>query len=150
MSQRPTPAPLFAARADRSSSTVDVVTATGALQQPNYGVQPSYQGTGDLLQGDCGQTDFTLVNAGSTVYYAGFMGCNNDRPECCPWAAATPASLASGSAATGAAGADARDSVDFPVPVNNDFAVMKKCADDYYSISGGCCPKCVSPAVHLL
>jgi hypothetical protein len=127
-----------------------VVTATGALQQPNYGVQPSYQGSGNLLQGDCAQTDFTLVNAGSTVYYAGFQGCNNDRPECCPFAVATPASLLSGSAATAAAGANDGDSVDFPVPVNDDFAVMKSCADDYYSISGGCCPTYVSPAVCLL
>ncbi|EAQ90025.1 hypothetical protein CHGG_06644 [Chaetomium globosum CBS 148.51] len=120
--------------------TVDVVRATGAIQQPNYGQPPQYQGEGELLKGPCSQTDFTLVDAGSTVYYGGFVGCVNDRPECCPWAVGTPASAAAGSATTDGAAINARDNTDFPTPVNGDLAVLASCADDYYSISGGCCP----------
>jgi hypothetical protein len=106
------------------------VTATGAIEQPNYGGQPIYQGSGELLRGECSETDFTLVDEGSTVYYAGFMGCIKDKPECCPWAVAT-------------ATAEAQDNraYDFPTPVNNDLARLASCANDYYSISGGCCPK---------
>ncbi|KAL2135017.1 hypothetical protein VTI74DRAFT_10054 [Chaetomium olivicolor] len=112
--------------------TVKVVTATGALKnQPDYAGEPSYKGTGDLLKGPCSQTDFTLVDAGSTVYYAGFMGCNKDRPECCPWAVAT---------STYASDAQGNRPYDFPKPINGDLAQLAKCADDYYSISGGCCP----------
>jgi len=110
--------------------TVDVVRATGAIQQPNYAGQPNYVGTGGLLEGPCSNTGFTQVDAGSTVYYGGFVGCVMDRPECCPWTVATPA-------ATSAAGIDA--AINFPQPANGDMGVPK-CADDYYSISGGCCP----------
>ncbi|KAK3298138.1 uncharacterized protein B0H64DRAFT_65970 [Chaetomium fimeti] len=119
---------------------VDVVRATGAIRQPDYDEPPQYQGEGELLKGACSQTDFTLVDGGNTVYYGGFVGCVNDRPECCPWAVATPASVVSGSAATNGPAVNARDNIDFPSPVNNDLAVLASCADDYYSISGGCCP----------
>jgi hypothetical protein len=131
--------------ANRESRTVKVVTATGALQQPNYAGQPNYKGTGDLLQGPCSSTGFTLVDASSTVYYAGFVGCNKDRPECCPWAVASTGTTPAPGAATDAAGANAKDSnsYDFPRPANNDLAQLASCADDYYSISGGCCPKYV-------
>lgn len=110
-----------------------MVTATGAIKQPDYSGQPLYQGTGNLLRAECSQTDFTLVDEGSTVFYAGFMGCIKDRPECCPWAVATAT----------ATSADAHDNYDFPTPVNNCMAQLASCADDYYSISGGCCPKYV-------
>jgi hypothetical protein len=116
-----------------------VVTATGALQQPDYNGQPNYLGSGQLLQGACTQTDFTLVDASSTVYYAGFQGCVKDRPECCPWAV----DMAATEVPPSAGGGNAQDTYDFPKPVNQDMAVLAKCADDYYSISGGCCPKYV-------
>jgi hypothetical protein len=131
---------MLAGVTDGLSRKVKVVRATGAIQQPNYGQEPEYQGEGELLKGPCSQTDFTLVDAGNTVYYGGFVGCVNDRPECCPWAVATPASAVSGSAATGGPAVNARDNIDFPSPVNSDLAVLVSCADDYYSISGGCCP----------
>ncbi|KAK4148480.1 hypothetical protein C8A00DRAFT_19695 [Chaetomidium leptoderma] len=117
--------------------TVDVVTATGAIRQPNYAGQPNYQGSGELLKGPCTATSFTQVDASSTVYYAGFVGCAKDRPECCPWAVAT-----TGTPVSGGAGANDKDNsgYDFPTPVNNDLAQLASCADDYYSISGGCCP----------
>ncbi|KAK4239475.1 hypothetical protein C8A03DRAFT_32427 [Achaetomium macrosporum] len=121
--------------------TVDVVTATGALEQPDYNAQPLYQGTGELLQGCCSETGFTLVDAGNTVFYAGLMGCNMASHECCPWAVATATSSSAG-AATDVAGVNVQDNVgyDFSQPANGNMAQLAKCADDYYSISGGCCP----------
>ncbi|KAK4102807.1 hypothetical protein N658DRAFT_324595 [Parathielavia hyrcaniae] len=111
-------------------ASIDVVTATAALDQPDYDGQPLYQGSGQLLRAECSATDFTLVDAGSTVYYAGFMGCVKDRPECCPWAVATATATAQ----------DNDRVYDFPTPVDDGLARLPSCADDYYSISGGCCP----------
>ncbi|KXX78843.1 hypothetical protein MMYC01_204023 [Madurella mycetomatis] len=121
--------------------TVDVVTATGDLSRPDYDGQPSYRGTGALLDGECAQTGFTRVDAGNTIYFAGFMGCINDRPECCPWPVATATSGSTGPA-TDAAGVNVQDNIayDFPMPVSDDLAQLVSCAEDYYSISGGCCP----------
>ncbi|KAJ4298420.1 hypothetical protein N0V88_003450 [Collariella sp. IMI 366227] len=111
--------------------TIKVVTATGGLNPPDYAGQPNYRGTGDLLKGPCTQTDFTLVDAGNTVYYAGFQGCNKDRPDCCPWAVAT---------STFTTDAQNNRLYDFPRPADGALAELASCADDYYSISGGCCP----------
>ncbi|KAK0655116.1 hypothetical protein B0T16DRAFT_450855 [Cercophora newfieldiana] len=119
-----------------SFETVDIVTATGQ-PAPSEIVQPNYSG-GELLKGECTKTDFTLVDAGSTVYFAGFNGCNGERPECCPWPVATT------SAATTAGGTnqDTGNHIgfDFPQPQDSNQATLASCADDYYSISGGCCP----------
>jgi hypothetical protein len=119
------------AGANTMPRTVDVVTATGALEQPDYNAPALYQGSGELLQGRCRETGFTLVDAGNTVYYAGLMGCNMASPECCPWAVATATSSSAG-----------KDNVAyaFPQPTASNLARLAKCADDYYSISGGCCP----------
>ena len=116
-----------------------MTTAPGALQQPNYNAAPNYQGTGELLKGPCSSTSFTLIDASSTIYYAGFIGCNRDRPECCPWSVAQQG-VAAGGAATDSAG---NVVYDLPKPANSDLKQLASCADDYYSISGGCCPKCV-------
>lgn len=131
--------------------TVEVVTATEDIPQPNYGGQPSYQGNGALLQGACAETGFTRVDAGNTIYFAGFMGCINDRPECCPWAVATPTGESAGRA-TDAAGVNVQDPLgyDFPKPLNKDLTKLASCAEDYYSISGGCCPTYVSPVTTVL
>ncbi|KAK1758331.1 hypothetical protein QBC47DRAFT_440933 [Echria macrotheca] len=120
-----------------SFETVDIVTATGPQSTPVIG-PPEYKGTGRLLTGDCTETDFTLVDAGSTVYFAGFNGCNGDRPECCPFSVATTAAPAP----TDGTNADTGNHIgfDFPQPANKDQALLANCADDYYSISGGCCP----------
>ncbi|KAK3901972.1 hypothetical protein C8A05DRAFT_15909 [Staphylotrichum tortipilum] len=119
-----------------SLATVKVTTAPGALKQPNFNAAPNYSGTGELLKGPCSSTSFTLVDATSTVYYAGFIGCNRDRPECCPWSVAQQG-VAAGGAATNSAG---NLLYDLPKPANSDLAQLASCADDYYSISGGCCP----------
>lgn len=131
------------------SRTVDVVTATGDLSRPDYDGEPSYKGTGALLDGECAQTGFTRVDAGNTIYFAGFMGCINDRPECCPWPVATATSGSTGPA-TDAAGVNVQDNIvyDFPMPVSNDLAQLVSCAEDYYSVSGGCCPKYVTQEPH--
>lgn len=112
---------------------VNVVRATGALQQPDYNAPPNYQGSGALLQGPCSSTAFTQVDASTTVFYAGFVGCDRDRPECCPWSVAST-------------GANVQDNTayDLPKPANNDLAQLASCPGDHYSISGGCCPKYAS------
>ena len=114
------------------SSSVKVVRATAPLEQPNYAAGPNYKGSGELLKGPCSSTAFTQVDASSTVFYAGFVGCDQARPECCPWAVAST-------------GTNVQDNVayDLPKPANGDLAVLASCADDHYSISGGCCPKYV-------
>jgi hypothetical protein len=114
--------------------TVNVVTVTTALPIPAYDGKADFNGHGDLLQGDCASTGFTLVDAGSTMYFAGYQGCIRDKPECCPWDVKT-GGLAAPTADGKALG------FNFPEPANQDDLVLKKCADDYYSISGGCCPK---------
>lgn len=108
-------------------------------------VAPIYKGTGQLLAGACSEsTDFQLVNAGATEYVAGFVGCNKNRPECCPWQVGDPTAAA---AAAGATGTDStgtynqnHNDVDLPLPADNAQAVLANCAGDYYSVSGACCP----------
>lgn len=146
LSTRRDRAPASLTSTDSASRTVKVITATTSRKEPDYAGQPNYKGEGDLLQGPCSQTGFTQVDAGSTVYYAGFVGCIRDRPECCPYAVETAMASAQ---ATDAAGIQVQDNkdlgFDFPQPVSSDSGMQTKCAEDYYSISGGCCPKYVSP-----
>lgn len=123
-----------------SFRTVDIVTATG--QPPPTPIpEPNYSGAGKLLKGVCTKTDFTLVDAGSTVYFAGFNGCNGDRPECCPWPVATTLASAPTTTAAGT-NQDTGNHIgfDFPQPRDSNQATLASCADDYYSVSGGCCP----------
>lgn len=107
------------------------MTATGRLEPPPQVVPPNYKGVGQLLGGECTETDFTLVDAGSTVYFAAFNGCNGERPQCCPWRVAT--STESPPATTNAAGVDTANRIgfDFPQPEDNNLAVLNSCAEDY-------------------
>lgn len=129
-------------RTDKLSSKAKVVTTPGRIAIPTN-VEPKYQGTGQLLAGACSaSTDYTLVNAGATVYAAGVVGCNGNRPECCPWKVGAMGS-ANGAAPAGGSSDDQsgnRVGVDFPLPAENAQAVLTGCAQDYYSVSGGCCP----------
>lgn len=130
-----------------SFKSVTFVTARNPTR-PIHTNSPLYSGSGSLLSGACtASTDFTLVDAGSTVFFAGFHGCNSDRPECCPWKVATASAAAatgsgSGGGGGGGTGSDTVNNVgvNFPVPADSAQAVLANCADDYYSISGGCCP----------
>ncbi|KAK0725757.1 hypothetical protein B0H67DRAFT_139730 [Lasiosphaeris hirsuta] len=123
------------------SVKVVTVTETDSIEKPKEVPQPNYKGSGALLSGDCKKTAFTLVDAGSTAYWAGFNGCQGDKPECCPYTVATPTATPT----VNTRGPDRNSGnalgFDFPRPADDGRQTMlKKCADDYYSISGGCCP----------
>jgi len=77
-----------------------------------------------------------------------------DRPECCPWSVSVEGSP-TGGATEGArvAGLDgsptstsnegnrvAGGAGRFPVPASGVQALLSRCPDDYYSVSGQCCP----------
>ncbi len=86
-----------------------------------------------LLEGDCSSTSYTLVNGGDMVFYAAFVGCNADRPQCCPWNVSTEA-VPQGNRVAAAAGG-------FPIPASDIKDQLRQCPNDYYSVSGQCCPK---------
>ncbi|KAK4174721.1 hypothetical protein QBC36DRAFT_388762 [Triangularia setosa] len=120
--------------------TVNVVTVSTRINTPAYDGRPKFQGTGALLQDGCAQASFTLVDAGNTAYYAGFLGCIKDRPDCCPWPVETAAAVVA-SAISGSNAAELEKlGFDYPIPVDVKQAKLQTCADDYYSVSGGCCP----------
>ncbi|KAK3951153.1 hypothetical protein QBC32DRAFT_263128 [Pseudoneurospora amorphoporcata] len=108
---------------------------------------PIYKGSGSLLSGECTSTDFTLVSAsgGYTKYYAGFQGCNDDRPQCCPWPVSAN-SARDASPVTVNVEIEPEIEIkhkrgdDYPQPAHGYKAKLKHCPDDYYSVSGGCCP----------
>ncbi|KAL0468791.1 hypothetical protein QR685DRAFT_573086 [Neurospora intermedia] len=108
---------------------------------------PIYTGSGSLLSGECTSTDFTLVGAndGYTMYYAGFQGCNDDRPQCCPWPVAADSATNSFSATVNVEvepeiEIEHKRGDNYPQPARGYSAKLKNCPDDYYSVSGGCCP----------
>ncbi|KAL8296273.1 hypothetical protein RB600_001653 [Gaeumannomyces tritici] len=105
--------------------------------------KPTYSGTGPLLTGTCASPSYTLVNAGVTAYWAGYVGCTNDRPECCPW----PAADAVYSAVYLGQGAGG---IKYPWPEDGARTTLPHCPDDYYSVSGSCCPKGFSPFTSAL
>ncbi|KAK3934443.1 hypothetical protein QBC46DRAFT_237021, partial [Diplogelasinospora grovesii] len=122
---------------------VNIVTppAGAAVTQPPQQINPpTYSGAGQLLEGACTSTSYTLVDAGNLVYYAAVVGCGADRPQCCPWnvSTTTNAAAATGDPANriGVAGGPGN----FPVPASGVAALLSKCPDDYYSVSGQCCP----------
>ncbi|OAA63425.1 hypothetical protein SPI_03588 [Niveomyces insectorum RCEF 264] len=133
--------------------SVEIVTLSSTLPLPTYTYTPIFQSTGNLLQGDCAATQFTLIEDTSTVYWAAYVGCASNQPQCCPWTAASeflPATLTvnttmtvtSTVASTPTKGSDGIINAlnAFPVPANTDQGILKRCATDYYSISGACCP----------
>ena len=115
---------------------------------------PIYDGTGGLLRGECASTQFTLIEDFSTVYWAAYVGCASNQPQCCPWTAASDA-IATTVTVTSTLKADDGGGVTatginviinaFPVPANSEQSVLKRCASDYYSILGQCCPSSYWP-----
>lgn len=147
-----------------SFAPVTIVTVTTPLPSPApYTNPPLYSGNGNILRETCGSTSFTLVDVGSTVYYAGFVGCVSDRPECCPWTVAGSNLKATGdttvtvtvTAAPGNPGpsdgsggsGDDGNRVQFPVAADQAQQLLRQCPDDYYTVSGGggCCPSLYYP-----
>jgi hypothetical protein len=49
---------------------------------------------GDILTGSCATPEFTLLPGpqSTILYYAGFVGCINNKPDCCPFRVSTSAS----------------------------------------------------------
>jgi len=134
-------------------ASVTIVTHSGPVTQPSYTNTPMYSGSGSLLQGACRSTQFTLVDVGSTVFWAPFVGCVSDRPDCCPYTVATTAlaGITQDTTVTMTVTADGGSGQNqavmaYPQPADNQ--IMKSCATDYYSISGNCCPKCVVPLLN--
>ena len=123
-----------------------------------------------MLSGTCGQASFTLIEASNLVLYAPFIGCINDKPECCPWSQGvlspvmqktlTAGSFASKPTITSqAANATTSQSPSpvglgggagaYPAPATMSGGVpgqlaLDRCADDYSTVQGGCCPSYVS------
>ncbi|KAI0129611.1 hypothetical protein BJ170DRAFT_282256 [Xylariales sp. AK1849] len=130
-------------------TTVDVTTPS-----TNHGptttaiAEPLYKGSGSLLTGACAVTssEFTLIDGGSTVYYAPFVGCVADRPECCPWKAGTAINTSTASSSGGPDETSGSPGLaGYPQPENGGQAVLSKCPVDYYPISGSCCPSNFAP-----
>ncbi|CCC08711.1 hypothetical protein SMACR_06818 [Sordaria macrospora] len=85
------------------------------------------------------------TDGGHTTYYAGFQGCNDDRPQCCPW----PISANSAQNAPPVTAnieiepeleIEHKHGNDYPQPAHGHKTKLEHCPDDYYSISNGCCP----------
>ncbi|KAK4662827.1 hypothetical protein QC763_602890 [Podospora pseudopauciseta] len=94
---------------------------------------PQDPGNGAMLAGECASAQYTLIDdGGPTLIYAPFVGCINNKPDCCPY---TPATMAQKFKAVVTASSDV-----FPTPQNQQDSTMKSCAADYYSVSGSCCP----------
>ncbi|KJR89622.1 uncharacterized protein SPSK_06063 [Sporothrix schenckii 1099-18] len=129
--------------------SVHVVTASTQPPLLALTYSPRFQSTGSLLQDECASTQFTLIEDSSTVYWAAYIGCASNQPQCCPWTASSeffPATVTKDTTvtvtATGTPGATGTNVAlnAFPQPANRDQGVLKACASDYYSISGQCCP----------
>lgn len=125
-----------------SLSTVESVRLSSRSTPPPRTSTPQFTSTGKLLTGGCDSTSYTLIDSGSTVYWAGFVGCINDRPECCPW---TIANTIATDAPPATQDGGVNTQLDnpggaYPSPKDGVQLVLASCADDYYSISGSCCP----------
>lgn len=104
---------------------------------------PAYAGTGQRLGGACTSPSYTPVDVGSAVYWAGYVGCSSDRPECCP----RPATTVVPSDAQGpSARAQSYMGIAYPSPKDAAQLTLARCPDDYYSVSGSCCPTLVAPS----
>ena len=129
--------------ATNTRRTIVTIIPSGPIAQPPPPTAtPNFRDGGELLVGDCQSTAYTLLNGGDMVLYAALVGCNGDRPECCPWNITTAAPP--GTPDDGRAAAEAGD---FPVPAADAKDRLDRCPNDYYSVSGQCCPKSVPPLI---
>ncbi|KAL8397034.1 hypothetical protein RB594_003941 [Gaeumannomyces avenae] len=125
-----------------SLSTVESVRLSSRSTPPPRTSTPQFTSTGKLLSGGCDSASYTLIDSGSTVYWAGFVGCINDRPECCPWTIANTIATDAPPITQDGGVNTQRDNGGGPYPSPKDGVqlALPHCADDYYSISGSCCP----------
>jgi hypothetical protein len=131
--------------ANTRRTIISIIPSGPISQPPRPTAEATFRDGGELLAGDCQTTSYTLLNGGDMVLYAPFVGCNGDRPQCCPWNVTNDASLDS----PGPNGDDNRAAAvragDFPIPAGNVKDSLPRCPQDYYSVSGQCCPKYVPP-----
>ncbi|KAK3331687.1 hypothetical protein B0T19DRAFT_413805 [Cercophora scortea] len=123
-------------------SSVNVVTPAAPVP-PVAATQiepPKYSGTGQLLVGACSDPTYTLIDGGDTVYLAAFVGCGADRPECCPWSVSSTSTTVTAARVTQAGVLVAGGAGNFPAPASGVQTNLARCPDDYYSVSGQCCP----------
>ena len=132
----PTATPIF------EPVSISYVTS---LPTTTYPTESVWSGTGSLLVGYCAIPEYTLVNAGATVFWAPVVGCQSDKPDCCPSpstdsAVSTFTSFAASTAPTITINiGSSPTSSGLPGPGGQSDA-LNECPDDYQSISDGCCP----------
>ncbi|KAK3390974.1 hypothetical protein B0H63DRAFT_128856 [Podospora didyma] len=107
-----------------------------------------------LLAQHCATAEFTLIDGGATQFYVPFVGCMNNKLDCCSFtprtaipveeimtdvssARITPRALSSGTDV-------------YPRPIDPGEVELERCAIDYYSISGSCCPSGYTPWTTLM
>ncbi|KAK3396178.1 hypothetical protein B0T20DRAFT_454817 [Sordaria brevicollis] len=69
--------------------------------------------------------------------------CNDNRPQCCPWPVATISAKNDPSSTIDVQvepELEHKDGDAWPRPAKGYKGKLKDCPDDYYSVSGGCCP----------
>jgi hypothetical protein len=79
-----------------STTSTGITILAAATESTTYPTLPSYTG-GDLLRSYCATPQYTLLPgpASTIVIYAPFIGCVNDKPDCCPFAVSTNSSSTS-------------------------------------------------------
>jgi hypothetical protein len=137
--------------------TVSVIQYTPATPIPpvTHTSLPMFSGQGTLLAAKCAATSYTLLNDTATAYFVPFIGCDANRPECCPFTANNVmiAGAASGGTITlTATGATTPTqslltmSTGYPVPLAGDqHATLSRCPDDYIDLGTACCPSNYAP-----
>ncbi|KAL1838167.1 hypothetical protein VTJ49DRAFT_2969 [Mycothermus thermophilus] len=114
---------------------VSTVLPTGPISEPpRPGTTATYTPGGELLAGECSSTSYTLLNGGDFVFYAAVVGCDAGRPQCCPWNVAEQDE-------SGVPAENRAIPGEFPNPASAQDSKLDGCPQDYYSISGKCCPK---------
>jgi len=125
------------------------ISVVSSLPTTTYPTQSIWSGTGDLLVGYCASPEYTLVDAGATVWWAPVVGCHPDKPDCCPssstdTAVSTFTSFVASTAPTVTVTIEPSGQNSSPTSQPGDFGgenvAMAKCPADYQTVSGGCCP----------
>jgi len=136
-----TPAPIYAS----------VTTVTSLNSTATYTPLPTWNGAGHLLADYCSTPDFSLFQNGATALWVPIVGCNNDKPDCCPYGSVynpnLPSTSPTGTLFTTSITVNVGPSGQVSVPTSistadlaNELVTLGACPGDYQVISGGCCP----------